>query len=197
MTTARKDRPVRNWVHLSVTYTEIPGMLERPAWRGSGTMSEKLSFKLASGKTFSGQFEVKNGIVTVTTSDGRTRSAAIEDSMLDAETLAKTLLFQLREDERRAEITCYDRRRPALTKAAVRGPPRRLVLVQSPSIAVAFATAFETGNGRKPISAPPQPGCWSVAPLRPHSVQRARCRSTSLDAPAPQRMTGTAQASGE
>ena len=66
-------------------------------------MSEKLSFKLASGKTFSGQLEVKNGIVTVTTSDGRTRSAAIEDSMLDAETLAKTLLFQLREDERRAE----------------------------------------------------------------------------------------------
>ena len=70
-------------------------------------MSEKFSFKLASGKTFSGQLEVKNGIVTVMTSDGRTRSAAIEDSMLDAETLAKTLLFQLREDERRAEITCY------------------------------------------------------------------------------------------
>ncbi len=41
-------------------------------------MSENLSFKLASGKTFSGQFEVKNGIVIVTTSDGRTRSAAIK-----------------------------------------------------------------------------------------------------------------------
>jgi hypothetical protein len=66
-------------------------------------MSEKLSFKLASGNTFSGQVDVKDGIVTVTTGDGRTRSAAIEESMLDAETLAKTLLFQLREDERRAE----------------------------------------------------------------------------------------------
>jgi hypothetical protein len=66
-------------------------------------MSENLSFKLASGKTFSGQFEVKNGIVIVTTSDGRTRSAAIKESMFDAETLAKTLLFQLREDERRGE----------------------------------------------------------------------------------------------
>ena len=66
-------------------------------------MSEKLSFKLASGKTFSGHVDVKDGIVTVTTGDGRTRSAAIEESMLDAETLAKTLLFQLREDERRAE----------------------------------------------------------------------------------------------
>ena len=66
-------------------------------------MSEKLSFKLASGNTFLGQVDVKDGIVTVTTGDGRTRSAAIEESMLDAETLAKTLLFQLREDERRAE----------------------------------------------------------------------------------------------
>jgi hypothetical protein len=66
-------------------------------------MSERRSFELASGKAFSGQFEVKNGIVTVTTTDGRTRSAAIAESMLDAETLAKTLLFQLREDERRVE----------------------------------------------------------------------------------------------
>ncbi len=51
-------------------------------------------------------------------------------------------------------------------------------------------------NGRKPISAPPQPGCWMVAPLLPHAVQRARSRSTSLDASRPQRMTATAHASG-
>ncbi len=48
-----------------------------------------------------------------------------------------------------------------------------------------------------PTSAPAQLGSWSVAPLWPHAVQRARRRRTSLDAPAPQRMTGTAQASGE
>jgi len=30
----------------------------------------------------------------------------------------------------------------------------------------------------------------------PHRVQRARCRSTSLDVPAPQRMTATVHASG-
>ena len=54
-------------------------------------MSEKFSFKDGEGRTFSGRFEVKNGIVTVTTSDGRTRSAAIEESMLGPETLAKTL----------------------------------------------------------------------------------------------------------
>jgi len=32
--------------------------------------------------------------------------------------------------------------------------------------------------------------------LLPQAVQRARCRSRSLDAPAPHRMTGTAQANG-
>jgi hypothetical protein len=36
-----------------------------------------------------------------------------------------------------------------------------------------------------------------VAPLWPHAVQRARCRSTSLDALAPHRITGTAHASGD
>jgi hypothetical protein len=39
----------------------------------------------------------------------------------------------------------------------------------------------ETGNGRKPTSLPPQPGCWIVAPLRPHELHRARCLSRSLD----------------
>ena len=48
-----------------------------------------------------------------------------------------------------------------------------------------------------PTSAPTQLGSWSVAPLWPHAVQRARRRSTSLDALAPHRMTGMAQASGE
>ena len=35
-----------------------------------------------------------------------------------------------------------------------------------------------------------------VAPLLPQAVHRARCRSTSLDASRPQRMTATAHASG-
>ncbi len=37
------------------------------------------------------------------------------------------------------------------------------------------------GNGKKPTSAPAQPGCCSVAPLRPHAVRRAHRRSLSLD----------------
>ena len=53
-----------------------------------------------------------------------------------------------------------------------------------------------TGNGRKPTSFRPQPGCWIVAPFLPHELQRTRCRSRSLDTSAPQRMTATAQASG-
>ncbi len=47
-----------------------------------------------------------------------------------------------------------------------------------------------------PTSAPTQLGSWSVAPLWPHAVQRARRRRTSLDTSAPQRITGTAQGSG-
>jgi len=48
----------------------------------------------------------------------------------------------------------------------------------------------------KPTFAPAQPGCWSVAPLWPQRMQRARSRSTLLDASRPQRMTATAHASG-
>jgi hypothetical protein len=43
-------------------------------------------------------------------------------------------------------------------------------------------------TGFHPISMPAQLGCCSVAPLRPHIVQRADRRSTSLDASGPQRM---------
>jgi hypothetical protein len=53
-----------------------------------------------------------------------------------------------------------------------------------------------TGNGRKPMLFPPQPGCWIVAPLLPQPVQRAHCRSLSLDSFAPHRITATAQAKG-
>jgi hypothetical protein len=67
--------------------------------RGPEAMTKRLDFKLANGKPISGHFEVKNGVVTVTTNDGRTTSAAIEESMLGAETLAKTLLFQLHQDQ--------------------------------------------------------------------------------------------------
>ena len=57
-----------------------------------------------------------------------------------------------------------------------------------------FYIFFHVGNGKKPTSLPPQPGCWIVA--LPHELQRARSLSPSLDASAPQGMTATAQANG-
>jgi hypothetical protein len=57
-------------------------------------MSEKISIDV-DGKRISGRYVVKDGMVTVTASDGRTTRAVIEDSMLSPETLAKTLLLQL------------------------------------------------------------------------------------------------------
>jgi hypothetical protein len=58
-------------------------------------MIEKISIQDVDGKRISGQYVVKDGMVTVTASDGRTTRGTIEDSMLTPETLAKTLLLQL------------------------------------------------------------------------------------------------------
>ena len=57
-------------------------------------MTENISIEVES-KRVSGQYVVSDGMVTVTASDGRTTKGVIEDSMLSAETLAKTLLLQL------------------------------------------------------------------------------------------------------
>ena len=58
-------------------------------------MSEQVSIQDLDGKRISGQYVVKDGVVTVTAADGRTMRGVIEDSMLSPETLAKTLLLQL------------------------------------------------------------------------------------------------------
>jgi hypothetical protein len=61
-------------------------------------MSKKISIEVE-GKRISGRFVAKDGMVTVTASDGRTMRGVIEDSMLSPETLAKTLLLQLHRHE--------------------------------------------------------------------------------------------------
>ena len=43
---------------------------------------------------------------------------------------------------------------------------------------------------------PPQPGCWTVAPLLPQLVQRTHSLSLSLNSSAPHRMTAAAHAKG-
>ena len=55
----------------------------------------------------------------------------------------------------------------AVTEGKKRAPGKRLP-------ARAYWVTRSAGNGRKPTSAPPHPGCWSVAPRRPHRVQRAK-----------------------
>jgi hypothetical protein len=57
-------------------------------------MNEKVSFEEA-GKRISGQYVVRDGMVTVTASNGRTMRGVIEDSMLSAETLANTLFVSI------------------------------------------------------------------------------------------------------
>jgi hypothetical protein len=57
-------------------------------------MTEEISIEVE-GKHISGHYVVRDGMVTVTASDGRSTKGVIEDSMLSAETLAKTLLLQL------------------------------------------------------------------------------------------------------
>jgi hypothetical protein len=58
-------------------------------------MSEEISIQDADGKAVMGHYVLRDGVVIVTASDGRTTRATVEDSMLSLETLAKTLLFQL------------------------------------------------------------------------------------------------------
>ena len=61
-------------------------------------MNEKVSIE-DGGKRISGPYVVKDGMVTVTASNGRATRGVIEDSMLSAETLARTLLLQLHRHE--------------------------------------------------------------------------------------------------
>jgi hypothetical protein len=55
------------------------------------------------GKRISGRYVVKDGMVTVTATNGRITTAEIEDSMLTPQTLAKALLFRLHRIEKSTE----------------------------------------------------------------------------------------------
>jgi hypothetical protein len=70
---------------------------------GKVVMSREVSIQDIHGNRISGQYEVKDGMVTVTASDGRTTTGVLEDSMLTVETLAKTLLLQLHRTDGEAD----------------------------------------------------------------------------------------------
>jgi hypothetical protein len=58
-------------------------------------MSEIVIVQDADGNRISGRFHVSDGMITVTASDGRTKTAQIEKSMLSHETLARMLLASI------------------------------------------------------------------------------------------------------
>jgi hypothetical protein len=60
-----------------------------------GTVSKEITFQDISGEPVSGRFEVSEGLITVTLSDGTKTTADIQESMLSPETLAKMLLLQM------------------------------------------------------------------------------------------------------
>ena len=73
---------------------------ERNGWSAyfaanNSPMQKKISLRDARGKLISGSFAVREGMITVTASDGRTKTAKIDEGMLRHETLAKMLLLQM------------------------------------------------------------------------------------------------------
>ena len=58
-------------------------------------MSGDIVVQNEQGAGLTGSFEVTDGIVIVTASDGRTTKGDLEGSELSAETLARMLLFRL------------------------------------------------------------------------------------------------------
>jgi uncharacterized protein involved in outer membrane biogenesis len=57
-------------------------------------MSNEITFQDLTGEPVSGRFEVSDGLIRVTLSDGTKTTADIEESMLSPEILARVLLLQ-------------------------------------------------------------------------------------------------------
>ena len=62
-------------------------------------LSEEISISDANGKCIHGNYEIANGVVTVTTAKGLSRTADVDENMLSPETLARMLLLQLHKRE--------------------------------------------------------------------------------------------------
>jgi hypothetical protein len=63
-------------------------------------MSTEITFQDLTGESVSGRFEVNEGLITVTSPDGRKTTADIEESMLSPEILARVLLLQMHRAKR-------------------------------------------------------------------------------------------------
>jgi hypothetical protein len=69
-------------------------MVDRRHFR-AGAMSKEITFQDITGEPVSGQFEVSEGLITVTLPDGTKTTADIEESMLSPEILARVLLLRM------------------------------------------------------------------------------------------------------
>jgi hypothetical protein len=69
---------------------------------GVFAMRRMIKMRDARGKLVAGSFDVREGMITVTASDGRTKTAAVADSLLSTETLSRSLLLLL-ENEKHAD----------------------------------------------------------------------------------------------
>jgi hypothetical protein len=65
-------------------------------------MREMIKMRDARGKLVAGSFDVREGMISVTASDGRTKTAAVAESLLSTETLSRSLLLLL-ENEKHAD----------------------------------------------------------------------------------------------
>jgi hypothetical protein len=63
-------------------------------------MRKMIKMRDARGRLVAGSFEVREGVITVTASDGRTRTANLHESLLNTETLARSLLLLLQNEKR-------------------------------------------------------------------------------------------------
>jgi hypothetical protein len=69
---------------------------------GVFAMRKMIKVRDARGKLVAGSFDVREGMITVTASDGRTKTAAVAESLLSTETLSRSLLLLL-ENEKHAD----------------------------------------------------------------------------------------------
>jgi hypothetical protein len=66
---------------------------------GLFSMLQMIKMRDGRGKLVSGSFEVRDGMITVTASDGRNKTAILDLSLLNTETLARSLLLLLQNEK--------------------------------------------------------------------------------------------------
>jgi hypothetical protein len=70
--------------------------------RGVFPMLQMIKTRDGRGKLVSGSFEVCEGVITVTASDGRIKMANLDESLLNTETLARSLLLLLQNEKQQS-----------------------------------------------------------------------------------------------